>query len=78
MPVNLSIKKVPDVLADRLRARAELDHRSLQGELMEILEEAVYGPDPLTPSEALSRIQSWGLETRASSVDMLRADRDAR
>ena len=78
MPVNLSIKKVPDVLADRLRARAERAHRSLQGELMAILEAAVYGPDPLTPSEALGRIQSWGLKTRASSVEMLRADRDAR
>jgi len=41
MPVNLSIKEVPDALADRLRARAERNHRSLQGELMAIIELAV-------------------------------------
>ena len=40
MPVNLSIKEVPDALADRLRARAERHHRSLQGELMAIIEAA--------------------------------------
>jgi len=78
MPVNLSIKNVPDGLADRLRKRAERTHRSLQGELMAILEEAVYGPDPLTPSEALDRIRRWGLNTSASGVEMIRADRDVR
>ena len=41
MPVNLSIKEVPDALADQLRARAERHHRSLQGELMAIIEAAV-------------------------------------
>ncbi len=40
MPVNLSIKDVPDALADRLRARAQRHHRSLQGELMAIIEQA--------------------------------------
>ena len=41
MAVNLSIKGVPDALAERLRARAERNHRSLQGELMAIVSEAV-------------------------------------
>ncbi len=41
MTINLSIKNVPDSLADALRARAEQNHRSLQGELMAILERAV-------------------------------------
>ena len=41
MSVNLSVKNVPDGLADRLRARAAANHRSLQGELMAILEAAV-------------------------------------
>lgn len=40
MAVNLSIKEVPDALADRLRRRAERNHRSLQGELMDIIERA--------------------------------------
>lgn len=38
MPVNLSIKNVPDALAERLRARAARNRRSLQAELMAMLE----------------------------------------
>jgi len=50
MPVNLSIKEVPEPLADRLRLRAERNHRSLQGELMAIIERAANeSPDPLVP-----------------------------
>ena len=40
MSVNLSIKGVPETLAERLRQRAERNHRSLQGELMQIIERA--------------------------------------
>ena len=47
MAVNLSIKGVPDQVAERLRLRAERHHRSLQGELMAIVERAAAedGPD---------------------------------
>jgi antitoxin FitA len=47
MPVNLSIRNVPDDVADRLRARAKQNHRSLQGELMVIFQDATRpeGPD---------------------------------
>ena len=45
MPVNLSIKNVPDALAARLRERAARNHRSLQGELMAILEGAAAEPN---------------------------------
>ena len=44
MSVNLSIKGVPETLAERLRARAERNHRSLQGELMQIIEQAAAEP----------------------------------
>jgi plasmid stability protein len=40
MGVSLSIKDVPEALAERLRRRAEANHRSLQGELMAIIERA--------------------------------------
>jgi len=43
MAVNLSIKGVPDGTADKLRLRAERNHRSLQGELMAIIEQAAEG-----------------------------------
>lgn len=44
MTVNLSIKNVPDALAEKLRKRAEGNHRSLQGELMALLESALSAP----------------------------------
>jgi plasmid stability protein len=37
---NLSIKDVPESLAEALRQRATRNHRSLQGELMSIIERA--------------------------------------
>lgn len=41
MSVSLSIKNVPDNLAGALRDQAKANHRSIQGELMAILEAAV-------------------------------------
>jgi plasmid stability protein len=49
MVVNLSIKNVPEALAAKLRARAERNHRSLQGELMNIVERAALE----TPDDAM-------------------------
>jgi plasmid stability protein len=41
---HLSIKDVPDEWAEALRQRAARNHRSLQGELMALLEQAVNEP----------------------------------
>ena len=38
MAVNLLVKDVPEELADALRAQARANHRSLQGELMAMIE----------------------------------------
>jgi plasmid stability protein len=38
---NLSIKDVPEDVAEALRQRAASNHRSLQGELMAIIQQAV-------------------------------------
>jgi antitoxin FitA len=38
---NLSIKDVPEGIAEALRQRAARNHRSLQGELMAIIQQAV-------------------------------------
>ena len=78
MPVNLSIKNVPDEIADELRERAARNHRSLQGELMAIIEEAAGKKSPLTPSEFLAGIRTLGLRTPAESRSLVREDRDAR
>jgi len=78
MPVNLSIKNVPDPIAERLRQRAKRSHRSLQGELMVILEEAVYGEKKISPTELLEKVRETGLRTAATSASFVREDRDAR
>lgn len=77
MPVNLSIKNVPEDLAGRLRARARRNHRSLQGELRAMLDEHLAGPASVSAGEAWRVIQSLGVKTPAEAVRMIRADRDA-
>jgi plasmid stability protein len=78
MGVNLSIKNVPEEIAEKLRKRAARNHRSLQGELMAILEESVTEEAPLTPKELLERVRTIGLRTPQESVEFIREDRDAR
>ena len=77
MAVSLSIKDVPDDLAEALRTRAARNHRSVQGELMHILEAAVR-PRPFR-AEALQRqLEALGLSSSGESVAMVREDRDER
>lgn len=78
MPVNLSIKNVPDPTAERLRERAARSHRSLQGELMAILERAAWEEGRLTAAEALRRVRQLGLETGDEARAIVRRDRDRR
>ena len=78
MPVNLSIKGVSDDIAEQLRARALRHHRSLQGELVAILEESVRGPKRLSPNDLLERVRDLGLRTPAESAKIIRRERDAR
>jgi plasmid stability protein len=44
MPVTLSIKNARDDMVQRLRERARRNHRSLQGEMLSILEQVVNQP----------------------------------
>jgi plasmid stability protein len=78
MPVNLSIKNAPDDVVTRLRNRARRHHRSLQGEMLAILEEAVSSPRILTPEGVLTEVRRLGLGTPAESAVMIRDDRDGR
>jgi plasmid stability protein len=76
MPVNLSIKNVPDDLAERLRDRAKRSHRSLQGELMVILEEAVGDRGRMSPIEVLGMVRSLGVKTGDDAEEIVRTSRD--
>jgi plasmid stability protein len=78
MPVNLSIKNAPDEIVRRLRERASRHHRSLQGELLAILEAAVRFEEQLSPDDLLGEVRRLGLRTPSESAAMIRADRDAR
>ena len=77
MAVSLSIKDVPDDLAKALRVRAEQNHRSIQGELMHILEQAVR-PRPFRAKALLEEVRALGLKTPGESVKMVRQDRGRR
>ena len=76
MPVNLSVKNAPDDVVERLRQRAQRNHRSLQGELMAIIEDAVRPDRKLTPFEFWEESQKFGYGTRSEAAELIRQDRD--
>ncbi len=76
MPVTLSVKNVPDRLAERLRQRAARNHRSLQGELLAILEEAAQ--PSITIDELAEKVKALGLRGPSESTAIIRALRDGR
>lgn len=79
MAASLSIKNVPDAMLERLRERARRNHRSLQGELLSILEAALGPGSPaLTPSELLAEVRGEGVATPDEASAWLREDRDRR
>ncbi len=71
--VTLSVKHVPVLLANRLKGRAARNHRSLQGELRAILEEA---GRTITLGQMAALVRRMGLKTPSESVRMIREDRD--
>lgn len=91
---NLSIKNVPADVVSKLHERAAANHRSLQGELMALVTRAVGPSPDMPGIESRSRrgghksIEQIATEHRervrrpvrkgGRSVDLVRADRDAR
>jgi plasmid stability protein len=89
LPVNLSVKSIPDALAERLRARAERNHRSLQRELLGLPEAATNERSLLTPpvpasaqalsiEDAAARARKLFPQGTQGSVAFIRAMRDGR
>lgn len=75
MAVTFSVKNVPNDVAERLKERAARNHRSLQGELRAILEEAAH---VVTVEELSLLARRIGLRGKAGeSAAMLREVRDA-
>lgn len=77
MAVNLSIKNVTDEVAERLRERARRNHRSLQAELLALLEESTLGKRR-SVQDVMAAVRAERLRTPAESVAMVREDRDGR
>jgi plasmid stability protein len=78
MPTDLSIRNAPDDVVRRLRERAERHHRSLETELMAIIEAAAREDQQSTPAEVLAEVRRLGLSTPSEAADMVRAARDGR
>lgn len=78
MAINLSIKNVPDELAAQIKARAARNHRSLQGELMAILESVAQETPLLTLDEIWKQGKQLALATPADSAEIIREMRDGR
>jgi plasmid stability protein len=77
MAVSFSIKDVPDDLAQALRERAARNRRSVQGELMHILETTVR-PKPFRGRALWRELEAIGLSTSADSTSIVRKTRDRR
>lgn len=91
---HLSIKNVPNEVVTKLRQRAARNHRSLQGELMDLVcrlanqpqqEDSGLKSSTRTGTKSIEQIAAehrsrWKepFTRGAMAVDMIRADRDAR
>jgi plasmid stability protein len=76
MPVTLSIKNAPDDVVERLRERARRNHRSLQGELLSIIEAAVPPRRKLNIDEVMAEVRKLGFTSTVDATEIIRADRD--
>lgn len=77
MATELSVKGVPEEWMDALRKRARRNNRSLESEVMALLESAV-AAEPLTVEEAEEHLESLNFQTPGEAVAIIREDRDAR
>lgn len=75
---SLSIKNVPEEVVAGLRARAKRNHRSLQGELLAILEDTLAAPKTISVAELRHRVRELGIKTGDDSTRWIRELRDAR
>jgi antitoxin FitA len=76
--VNLSIKNPPDDIARGLRERAARNHRSLQKELLVIVEAAVGEEHGVTLDGLLANARARGLTSADEATAIIRAPRDGR
>ena len=76
--VSLSIKNVSEETLQRLRDRAERNHRSLQQELLDIVETAATEESEFTVDDLVEYVRELGLSTPDRVTDWIREMRDGR
>jgi plasmid stability protein len=74
--LDLSVKNVPEDQVRRLRERAKANHRSLQGELRALIDEATGTPRRLGIDEIVARVRALNLTRRDEAARLIREDRD--
>jgi hypothetical protein len=80
MSVTLSIKNVPDKVVERLRTQAKVNRRSLQGELLAMVERvaAQSAIRPMTVGELHDWAKTQGFRGTGDSTEDIRRMRDER
>ena len=78
MPVNISIKNAPDDLVAALKARAQRNHRSMQREVLSILDAAVRQPKHLSIDQLLAEVRKLDLRMPSEAAEIVRQMRDER
>lgn len=76
--LSLSIKNVPDDVVERLRARAARNRRSLQGELLDLIERAADELPTISARDVYERVRKLNLPAGESATDIIRDLRDGR
>ena len=75
--MDLSIKGVPEEQVKRLRERAKANHRSLQGELRAMIDEATgVARKRLSIDEIAAQVSALGLTRQDEATRLIREDRD--
>jgi len=75
MPVTITLKNIPESLYESLKAAATQNRRSLNGELLERLQESVGGWGALTIEERLDRIRAARVTLKGGEFDPEEFDR---
>ena len=74
MAVSLPIKDVPEDVIERLRGRAERNHRSLQGKLLYIVGHETT-LEPFDAAAVMAESRRLGLSIPQEAAAMIREDR---
>ena len=77
MPMDIAIKGLSDVMANKLQKRAAEHSRTAEEEARAILEAGLAAERPRTLKELHEKVRALGLHTPSDSVAILREDRDA-